>query len=237
MASVCRTTRCGENGAMNTLFKFCAIGLLLAISIGGLVVQRAGITELREGLVAARLKNEAVRKSHSLSAARVPKTPPDLASGDFSPSLVPANAERQTASDEFPWKDKGNASPESALETAMWAASRGDVDALARLLLFESKAREVAESLRANLPAESRTRFPTAESLVALLLARQAPLEGIEVIGRSDVADGGVLLRVAMAGPHGTSKLADFAFMRGADGWRLVVTSELASHAADLLRH
>lgn len=62
MASVCRTTRCGENGAMNTLFKFCAIGLLLAVSIGGLVVQRAGITELREGLVAAHLKNEAVGK-------------------------------------------------------------------------------------------------------------------------------------------------------------------------------
>ncbi len=236
MGSIFRTSRHNGDRAVNTALRFSVIGMVVAAPIGGLLIQRVGIIELRAQLATARLKNEALRKSDSGPVPQALQMPANLKPRH--PGLATASLDdgRRIAVDESPWKDKGNASPESALETAMSAASRGDVDALARLLVFEAKAREIAQSLRANLPDSSRAEFPTDESLIALLLARQAPLEGIEVIGRFEVPDGGVLLRVAMAGPSGSSKHADFAFVQGPDGWRFVVTSELASHAAHLLK-
>lgn len=213
---------------MTTVFKCCAIGVLIAASVGGLAMQRAGIIELRNELIAAREGNVTHRHPPSGPTTHAPNVETDLG--------LRVDPELRIAVDELPWKNKGNASPDSALETAMWASSRGDVDTIARLLVLEPKAREITESVRANLPDSSRTQFPTDESLVALLLAGQAPLKSIEVMGRSDLANGGVLLQVALAGPTGTSKQTEFAFVKEADGWHLVVTSELASHAAHLLR-
>ena len=40
-----------------------------------------------------------------------------------------------------------------------------------------------------------------------------------------------MLLQVVIAGPNGASKKADFAFVKEANGWHLMVTVELASQA------
>ncbi len=221
---------------MSNTLRYAVAGALIALTLGGLAMQRATIISLQDKIAAARRQAAVARSSDSNGVQPASRSSLAVPSKDFTSPVSPRSSETRTAETESPWQDRGDATPEFALETAMWAASRGDMEKFSRLLVFEPKAREVITSLRAKLPASSRTEFPTDESLAALLLARQAPLEGVEVIGRSDVADGGVLLRVEMSGPNRTHKPAEFAFVQKPDGWRLVVTSELAAHAAHLLQ-
>lgn len=92
------------------------------------------------------------------------------------------------------WKNVGRASPAAMLETALWAAVGGDIDALAETLCLDGPARSKAEEILAQLPENVRQQYPTPETLVALFTAKDMPtdakmnLAGQNKLSESDAA-------------------------------------------------
>ena len=73
------------------------------------------------------------------------------------------------------WRNAGSATPAAALETVLWAAAGGEVDALAGLLRFDAGVRARVDALFAGLPETTRAEYGTPERLIAALTARDVP--------------------------------------------------------------
>lgn len=65
----------------------------------------------------------------------------------------------------------GRATPGAAFETLIWAAPKGQDETMAAAVAVTGRAREKAEALLADLPAEARIKYPTPEKLAALFFA------------------------------------------------------------------
>jgi hypothetical protein len=67
--------------------------------------------------------------------------------------------------------DAGQATPEGAFQSFVWAATQGKDDRLAGLIHIDGAAREKADALVATLSEADRVKFPTAERVAALFVA------------------------------------------------------------------
>jgi hypothetical protein len=135
------------------------------------------------------------------------------------------------------WRNAGRATPEAALETALWAAATGEVDALAQLLLLEPDARQRAQALLDRLPESARAQYATPERLIALLTAKQIPLGAMQLVAAMPQGDDTRLLRVRLHSPEGWARTTSVA-ARGAPGdWRLVVPGPAVDRLAAQLQH
>jgi hypothetical protein len=149
-------------------------------------------------------------------AAATPPTPPPA------PKPIPSTA----------WKNAGRATPEAALETALWAAVGGDIDLLASTLELSPGARQRAEALLANLPPATRAQYATPEKFAALFTARDVPLDSsLTLNSRRADKEGEALLQVRLTGSRtveGKTALVEskntFLTLRSSgDGWKLQV--------------
>lgn len=135
------------------------------------------------------------------------------------------------------WTNAGRSTPQTTLETALWAAVAGEVDVLAQTLTLEPETRARAEALLRSLPPAAREQFATPERFIALMTAKDIPLGSMRVIGASDAPDGARLLRVRLQAPDGSARTTTVIARGGAGEWRLVVPPlAVDKYAAQLKR-
>jgi RNA polymerase sigma factor (sigma-70 family) len=123
------------------------------------------------------------------------------------------------------WKNAGTGTPDAALGTMLWAATSGDVDALASVISLEPAAWEKANTLFAGLPEASRAQYGSADKLIALLAAEATPtITAIQVTGSKKSGDDDmeeVTLRIATV--QGTDKAFRMRLRDQPGGWRVSI--------------
>ena len=133
------------------------------------------------------------------------------------------------------WKNAGRATPEFALETALWAAAGGDVDTLTGLLLFEPEAQSKADGIFERLPAALRQELGTSRQLIALMVAKDAPLSSAQIIDRG-WAEGGAQLKTLLTDEQGKSKSTQFSLRLEGTSWRFIVPARAVERYAAQLQ-
>jgi hypothetical protein len=112
----------------------------------------------------------------------------------------------------------GQATPEDALQTIVWASVNGHEDTLARMIAVSGAARTVAEAMLATLPESTRAKYPTPESLVVLYAEdtlKDIPAVQITDEKRLDAQHVTLLLRTANPRP------SEIPMQLGPSGWQI----------------
>lgn len=134
------------------------------------------------------------------------------------------------------WKNAGRATPTTALETALWAASGGDVDTVASFVTFTDTARAKADAWFASLSENTRRQYGGPEKLLALAIAKDAePVTGMQILGQRDLNADEVGIRIRFAYNEGETKENSLMMRRAPEGWRLVVSDALVEKTAQKL--
>jgi hypothetical protein len=211
--------------------------VLLRLELDELRHQREEVAQLRrenqqlaaQGVSPAELA--ALRDDHaSLRRMRqeidaIKSRPPAPAAGEApSPAvrLVPANE----------WQNAGRATAAASVESFLWAATHGDIDALIGMLDFQrGESRGKLEELFNGLPADVRERFGTPEKMFATLLAEKmaSNVKAMAVIplSESDPDPSNrqlALLRVHYENFDGRQRDQPIILTRDSGGWRFIVT-------------
>ena len=134
-------------------------------------------------------------------------------------------------------RNQGNHSPKSTLDSVIWAASAGNVDALAPLITFEPLGRAKAQQIFNGLPAAVRTEYGGPEKIYATLLAANLPL-GItqtSVIREPDVDHENATLALRLARRDGSFHDAEFNFRRTGTTWQLIVPTHIVENYGRVL--
>jgi len=121
----------------------------------------------------------------------------------------------------------GRQNPNAALETLLWAAAGGEVEAVADGIEFSPTGRERADQMFAQLSDDTRAKYGTPEKLLALMIAQNAAtLTGMQVLGQREMDQPDqVGMRIRFGNDQGQTKEDSFLLHRGTDGtWRLMVS-------------
>ncbi|MBI5771985.1 MAG: hypothetical protein HZA93_29700 [Verrucomicrobia bacterium] len=124
------------------------------------------------------------------------------------------------------WKNAGATTPSAALETILWAAAGGDVEAFAKhLLLPDERSRQRATALLESLPPEMRAHYGTPERLIAFLASKDVPLGAAQVLARNSgkAPTSSEQVRLQLTAPDGKTKDLILRLTQQGDGWKLVV--------------
>ncbi|HEX2861785.1 MAG TPA: hypothetical protein VHN79_09095 [Lacunisphaera sp.] len=168
-----------------------------------LMVEQAAIAQLRADLEAMQRR---VREAAAVRPAPPPETLP-LAGNVVAFSL---------------WKHRGRATPEAALETALWSAVNGDTETLASLLLFDPEARNEANALFSSLPENLRREFTSPERLIAFLVAKDVPLGSATILNQFPTPNE-TRMATQIFEADGKQKVALLSLRPDDAGWRFVV--------------
>lgn len=131
------------------------------------------------------------------------------------------------------WRNAGAATPEAAVESVVWAATRGDTEVLGALLALDDAGRKQLAEAFAQLSDEARATYGTPQGMLATLIAVQVPqdLSAIGAVNSLNLSNGDIALRTRTERGGAIAKDAVLTF-RLADGrWRLVVPREIAAGA------
>jgi hypothetical protein len=119
------------------------------------------------------------------------------------------------------FRNVGRDTPRAAFQTLVWAAMKGDEQALAGALTMPDSARQKADALLARLPDGARKKYPNAESLAAIAVAGEMLKGGaLELSGHTltDVTHAIVQIRTP-----GGAKEAKLPMQLGPGGGQFVV--------------
>jgi hypothetical protein len=170
----------------------------------------------------ARLRNEVAlleRQALERRVAHQVKTAADAAALEANRDATkgPIRAEFAT--------NAGRATPGNAFQTLIWAAMKGRDEAMALSVSVTGRAREKAETLLADLPAEARAKYPTPEKLAALFFANGIlqELQSFEVLDHALVDASHAKLAVRFPGER---KDASVLMELAPDGWRVVISEK-----------
>ncbi len=125
------------------------------------------------------------------------------------------------------YRNEGQATPGSALQTYAWACDQGDVALMESLLVFDPAARRKAEEYFAALPAATRTGWGSLDALAAGIHVEEGmsrPWPAATVLEHAAYEPAGAdRVVVILPGTH-----ADRAELRRtASGWKLVITEAI----------
>jgi hypothetical protein len=188
-------------------------------------VEEQELLALRAQILARQRRLEAAQKPRPPVAPRVatPVNPPVLA-----PGMIPADAIQNV----------GRATPAAAMQTGLWAQSRGETSTFMAGVAFDPECKAKMDELFTGLSAEEQQYFQSPERLVALLakVANVASAHGtpfpIQIVEKPlglDAAE--VTLRLHM--PNGEIRDGKtLRLRRFADGWKM----ELPGTEADWLK-
>ncbi len=126
------------------------------------------------------------------------------------------------------WTNAGRLTPRAAIESVLWAASRGEVDHLAALLGFLPEVREQADAMFAKLPEASQREFGSAENVIATMLAGSFPKEASSMTILADKQWGeaaGIAMTVDQS--NGNSRTNQYRLRNTPDGWQLMVPASV----------
>lgn len=112
------------------------------------------------------------------------------------------------------WKSRGQATPLAVVETALWAAAGGDIAALKHLLSLPAETREKAEALFAQLSAEARTRYSSADDLVAGFTVKNVPLGEAQLVWFNQSGEDDAVAGVFLQNPPKPGETMDAAVSR-----------------------
>lgn len=185
--------------------------------------QRRGETiRLREANT--RLRGEVYRQ-HRESQPR-PVVASDSVSPLAEPSSAPAPAVAPSPEPRY-YRNEGNATPVSALQTFAWAADRGDAVQLQQMIVYDERARGKVAAYLDALPAEVKAKIESPEQLAALELTADLinrPYPRADLLARGEVQPvdpNRVVVRLRGAAREFTS------FQQTPDGWKFLITEEL----------
>ena len=129
--------------------------------------------------------------------AAQPSASPTLTLGDWRPASE--------------WKNRGQATPHAAVETALWAAAGGDVSTLRNLLSLADATRAKADALFARLPASERGRYPSPEDLIAAFTIKSIPVGEAQLVWFNQADPENATAGVFLKNPPTEAGTADFA--------------------------
>ena len=134
------------------------------------------------------------------------------------------------------WRNAGGATAAAALETVLWAAAGGDVEAFAKRIRFDAAARMAALELLRSLPPAEQSKHSSPEALMAYLTIKDVPAGTALVTnwsGRSDITRSA---NVTLAAPGQQTKRAMLVFVRDGEEWKLRATETAVAKYAAALR-
>jgi hypothetical protein len=158
------------------------------------------------------------------------------------------------------WTNRGQATASAAVETALWAAAGGDVQAFAGLLELDAPTRLKAAELLARLPAEAQQAFGSPEGLVAIAATKAIPLTEAQVVWFNEISpdtaamgllfakdepesvalengpDAAAVSRPPALADSGASKMTFLSLRRVGFTWRLVVPPSAIDRIAREMR-
>lgn len=135
------------------------------------------------------------------------------------------------------WKNRGANTPPDALETALWAAARGDVAAFAALLWLDVAARTAAQRLLERLPPEMRAQYDTPERLLAFLTIQDVPLGSVQVRRWSQPQDNQALLTdLTLTALDGKQRDVTLPLFQVENQWKLVVVERTVAQYIAMLQ-
>lgn len=128
------------------------------------------------------------------------------------------------------WVFSGRDTPRAAIESVLWAASRGEVDQLANLLGFPPDVRAQADAMFSKLPTASQKEYGSPERVVATLLAGSFPKDASGINVYSDKQwDQDASISMSVEHSEGQPRTNVFIFHHASDGWRLMVPASVMS--------
>jgi hypothetical protein len=127
------------------------------------------------------------------------------------------------------WVFAGRTTPDTAIESVLWAASRGDTDRLADLLGFAPELHAQAEGLFSKLPPAAQQEYGTPEKVVATLLAGSFPKnpQASQVFAERQYGDQDAAITMSVTHADGESRINLFRLHNTADGWKLLVPANV----------
>lgn len=200
---------------MKTL-KWCVLAgvVAAALTVGGLTYrqrrQEGKIRHLRSEN--SRLRGEAYRRV----AAAAASAQTGAAAARARPAEAVTTARTAAAPEEY--RNEGRATARAALQTLAWSCDRGDLETLTKLMRLEPAARVKVDDYYASLPADVRSRWKSADEMVATFVsvgAQMSPFPSADVLAAAVMEPAGedrLLLRIP-----GTNK-DRLSFQRDADG-------------------
>ena len=164
--------------------------------------------------------NEAAAEASALRS-RISKLKEEVSRPSMGTSEAPKKSEER-------WRNLGQATPHDTVQSIIWAATGGEVDALVTMLTYDADSRAAADDLFAAIPPESRALFPTADKLVATLISGRLPADFTEaqIIEQFDPNAYTTQAKVRLsrsARSTDAPREVTFSFQRTGSAWRLVV--------------
>jgi hypothetical protein len=191
-----------------------------------------GLFKLQQGRghEVSRLKamnNQMRVEAYRRNQARIVAAAPRVTAAATAPADVTLTTPKLVRSAVEYYRNEGNATPLSALQTFAWACDRGDTEAVGRLLFIDPIARPKVEAFIAALPEGIRVQWKTVDDAVAALLTKQMmaqPFPNAEILETATVeqisADR-VKLRMPNVPKDGTE------YQQTAEGWKYVLTEKM----------
>lgn len=187
--------------------------------------QSEDIAALRKELAALRASTQEIAKFAQMAQAAQAVKQLDKSSESVASKIVPVG---QLA-------NKGRGTPEAATETALWAATGGDVETLAGSMTFNAEGRARADQWFASLSPAVQQQYGSAEKVIALLIARDAAgLTGMQVIGKKELTADDTAVRIRFASEANT-KDDNLVMHRTNDGWRMLLNDKAVDSMAKKL--
>jgi len=142
------------------------------------------------------------------------KVPPARMNPTVASPLVPVSA----------WKDAGRVTPEATVETVLFAAMGGDLETLAKAVVFNDAIKAQTATWFEGLPESTRREYGTPEKVIALMIAKDAgSLAGMQILGKREDGANDAVVRVRVSDDQGKTKDDKFEMRRSPDGWSLLV--------------
>lgn len=179
--------------------------------------QRVEIAKLRAEIKAlASTTQEAARQAQAASQVARGESPIPV-------KLIPSSE----------WRNVGRTTVNAAVETVLWAAVGGDVEALTNSIVLDESARAKAEALMARLPEATRAEYGSPEKLISLFLAKDAAAAtGMQILGQRDLSAEVVGVRIRVGTEEGKTSEQNFGFRRSNDGLRLIINDKVVDKYA-----
>lgn len=198
---------------------------LVPSTAGSVGPQTEDIAALRKELAALRASTQEIAKFAQMAQAAQAVKQLDKSSESVASKIVPVGQ----------LTNKGRNTPEAATETALWAATGGDVETLAGSMTFNAEGRARADQWFASLSPEVRQQYGSAEKVIALLIARDAAnLTGMQVIGQKELTANDTAVRIRFAS-EGNTKDDNLVMHRTNDGWRMLLNDKAVESMAKKL--
>jgi hypothetical protein len=134
------------------------------------------------------------------------------------------------------WKNAGAATPAAAIETALWAAAGGDIEALGQMLAFAPGTQAKADALWAELSPATRTRYGSVAQLVAELTAKDVPLGRARLIDPKFRDESGVRFVAQLSKAEEKPRTVALTLRQEGDQWKLVVPPGVIDRYGAMLR-